>query len=110
MCLALGIDDPEAWLDRVDQRTFDLWQAYYQIEPFGNEWAQTASTLSMISGMQSLIASANGQKMKVVEPLDFMPPDSLGWRRKRKRDEQRGGISDGDLQKTYILASFGFKP
>lgn len=56
-----------------------------------------------------MTAAVNGQKMKVVEPLDFMPPDSLGWRRKKKAGGKRGGISDGKLQTTYILASFGFR-
>jgi len=107
--LALGIDDPEAWLDRIDQRTFDIWEAYYQIEPFGDEWNQTASMLSMISGLQSLTAASYGEKMKVVEPLDFMPGDSLSWKRRRKATPKRGGITDGKLQTTYILASFGFR-
>lgn len=107
--MALGIDDPEAWLDRIDQRTFDIWEAYYQCEPFGNEWAQTASVLSMVSGLQSMTAAVNGQKMKVVEPLDFMPGDSLSWKRRQKAAPKRGGITDGKLQTTYILASFGFR-
>lgn len=56
-----------------------------------------------------MTAAVNGQKMKVVEPLDFMPGDSLSWKRKRKATANRGGISDGKLQTTFILASFGFR-
>ena len=107
MCLALGIDDPEAWLDSVDERTIAIWEAYYQIEPFGNQWQQTASLLSMLSVSQALQAATGGHKMKPLPPIDFMPHDSLGWAKRTK--QKKRGIADGHIQKTFILASFGFR-
>lgn len=47
---------------------FPLWLAYYQLEPFGNEWLQTAS---LESQQYNLHARKPGDPAKY--PVDFMP-------------------------------------
>jgi hypothetical protein len=106
--LALGIEDPEAWLDRISYRTLAIWEAYSRIEPFGNDWQQTAAVLSMLSVQQSMIAATAGQKMTALSPIDFLPSDSLPWIKRSRQVQKTGGIRDGKLQTKYILQSFGF--
>ncbi len=37
LCLRFGVQDPEQWLEDVPDRVWELWKAYYALEPFGGE-------------------------------------------------------------------------
>lgn len=73
LCLALGIDDPEDWLDKVSPRTFALWQAYYQIEPWGKEHERDAMQSMQLHNIAANIAASYGVKVDALSLQDFMP-------------------------------------
>ena len=54
LCLRLGIDDPEQWLEDVPDRVWELWKAYYAVEPFGGERELAAKTVVLL---KQLVAS-----------------------------------------------------
>lgn len=60
----------------------------------------------MQSITQSMIAATVGQKLKPLDPIEFMPADSLGW--VKRKEKTKGGVTDGKLQKQFILQAFGF--
>lgn len=53
-----------------------------------------------------MIAATVGQKLKPLDPIEFMPADSLGW--VKRKEKTKGGVTDGKLQKQFILQAFGF--
>lgn len=75
VCLALGIADPESWLDSVSPRTLALWQAFYRIEPWGRDYERDAILSMMVSQVSSFIAAGNGAKVKPIPMADFMPAE-----------------------------------
>lgn len=87
---------------------FDLWYAYWQVEPFGRQWEQTASILSMLSGAQSLQAATAGCKIETKGVVDFMPAGSVGWDRRRQA-EKRKGTTDPRIQSMMLKQAFGFR-
>lgn len=67
MCLRLGIDDPIEWLENVSDEVFDLWYAYYRLEPWGNEaemMAEVATNTQFAAVLQSTDAKAT---MKAID-------------------------------------------
>ncbi|QDV86915.1 phage tail assembly protein T [Stieleria magnilauensis] len=88
LCLALGIDDPEAWLDSASERQLALWQAFYRIEPWGAEFHRSATQASLASAAISMAAAANGQKIEIQEFGSFMPSDWIGESKRKKRTKQ----------------------
>lgn len=40
MCLKLGLLNPVKVLEETPRWLLDLWEAYYRVEPFGDEWRQ----------------------------------------------------------------------
>lgn len=64
MSVTFGIPYPEI-LDRIDSKTFSLYQAYYNVAPFGEERADLRMGI-----LASTIANCHGNKTK---PFDFMP-------------------------------------
>ena len=61
LCLRLGIDDPIAWLDSVDDDVFDLWYAYWCVEPWGNE-TQLAAEIVASTTASAIMAGADAEK------------------------------------------------
>jgi hypothetical protein len=93
----------------VPQRVYDFWRAYYQCEPFGSEWEQTASVCSMISANTAMLAACHGSKTKSFGVVDFMPADSVSWLRGGRQESQRTGITDPKLQAAFLKQAFGFR-
>jgi|688.fasta_scaffold45821_12 hypothetical protein len=74
VCLGLGIDDPEAWLANVSQRTLAFWEAFYMLEPWGRECERDAVQSAQLSALGATIAASNGIKPKPpLRVADFMP-------------------------------------
>lgn len=82
VCLAVGKDDPESWLESVSERQLLIWKAFYQIEPWGMEFHRHATESSLVSGLISMIAASNGQAVPMREFAEFMPAD---WRDPEKK-------------------------
>lgn len=76
MCLQLGIDDPEAWLDAASDEQLALWQAFDRIEPIGRDWERHAAAMSMIDGLYALTLNVNvpDNEYKPRQLKDFLPP------------------------------------
>lgn len=106
VCLELGIDDPEAWLDSISERVLSVWWAYYQCEPFGSHWEQSASLASVIHANTAMMAATHGAKMEPLSVIDFMPQDSMNWKKRTKLS--RGGIRHPKVQEQIIKQAFGF--
>lgn len=107
VCLELGIDDPETWLDLIPERVFDLWWSYYQCEPFGRNWEQSASIAASVSNVASMIAASNGVKSDPASVLDFMPSESLPWMKRKKYGNN--SVTDGKVQALVLPRMFGFR-
>lgn len=90
----------------MPQRVLDIWWAYYQCEPFGRQWEQAASLMSVMSQNTSMLAATKGSKLKPFGVVDFMPSDSVPW---MKRQKAKSGARDGKLQTLYIKQAFGFR-
>lgn len=89
--MALGIDDPEQWLHEATDRKIAIWEAFFQVEPWGCEWERTAIIASAIS---NTTAAVHGVKKENLYKLqDFMP---IGWagRKPSNKGKKRGTISD----------------
>ena len=85
---------------------FEVWWAYYQCEPFGSHWEQVASMCSMIHSANTMTAASRGVKMEPLSVVDFMPSDSMKWK-KRTRLGSRG-IKHPKAQAEIIKRAFGF--
>jgi hypothetical protein len=85
---------------------FEVWWAYYQCEPFGSHWEQTASLAATIHGTNVVAAAARGVKMEALSVVDFMPSDSMKWK-KRTRLGSRG-IKHPKAQEEIFKRAFGF--
>lgn len=56
-------------LDRMSPRLFNEWWAYHDLEPFGEDWAQTGMTCSLIANTMGGKKKGGGHW----KPADFMP-------------------------------------
>jgi len=69
--LALGHKSLKACQQAISSAEFAEWQAYYRLEPFGEERADLRTGI-----LAALIANVNRdpkQRKKPYEPADFMP-------------------------------------
>lgn len=109
MCLQLGIDDPVAWMDAIPKRTWALWQAYWQVEPWGTDWERHADMMVMLDAIYAAAVNPyrkEGSEHKVREAAAFMPFDyDRGQQRKPAKpditeqiDRFRGATSGHDNQ------------
>lgn len=73
LCLELGIDDPEQWLEDTPKRIVDFWENYYRVEPFGLPWHQTAQTAELLEWIYTMFVARAGQKHDPRKFRDFMP-------------------------------------
>lgn len=76
--MALGIDDPEEWLEHVSPRTLALWEAFYRFEPWGADYERSAMQMHLADANMSMLAATVGQKRKTLLLKDFMPRDWAG--------------------------------
>ena len=86
---------------------FDVWWAYYQCEPFGLHWAQTASMSAVIHANTAMMAATRGAKMEPMSVIDFMPSDSLKWQKRTRLSSK--GIKHPVAQAAVIKRAFGFQ-
>ena len=76
--MKLGIDDPLAWLDTIPDKTWAMWQAYWQIEPWGTDWERHSEMMVMLDAIYAATVNPHLDKRdrhKVREAADFMPRD-----------------------------------
>jgi len=85
---------------------FDIWWSYYQCEPFGSQWEQTASLATVIHGNTAMLAATKGIKTDAFGVIDFMPSDSMKWIKRTKR--RRRAITRSQAQTPIIMKAFGF--
>jgi hypothetical protein len=85
---------------------FDLWWAYYQCEPFGSHWEQTANLASVIHANTAMMAATRGAKTEMFGVIDFMPRDSMTWQKRTKTKSR--GIKNPKVQAQILKQSFGF--
>ena len=79
LCLRLGIDDPEQWLEDVPDRVYSLWDAYSQIEP----WWSEREMLAQLVGLVRMMLAGKYSEENVEKALrnadmlaaSYMPPD-----------------------------------
>lgn len=105
VCLELGIDDPEEWLNSISDRVFNVWWAYYQCEPFGSHWEQTASLAAVVHANTAMLAATRGVKLEPMSVVDFVPSDSMKW---HKRTRTKAGVSHPKVQSEILKRAFGF--
>jgi hypothetical protein len=79
----------DAMLAETTPEQLNEWIAYHQLEPWGDEWVQTATIASAIH---------NAQGNSSVSPLDFIPGQT----------ERSEGLSDEELHE-YIKQKHGAK-
>ena len=94
LCLALGIDDPEQWLQTASERKLTLWRAFYRLEPWGAEFHRSATQSAMTSGVMAMIAAGQGQKVEMRSMEDFMPSD---WADAEKRKQKKKRPNTGKV-------------
>lgn len=75
VCLAVGVDDPIAWLENIEPQTLAIWRAFYRVEPWGSEMERSAEQSSITSMLLSMMAAGNGVEVAPREVKDFMPGD-----------------------------------
>lgn len=83
-----------------------MWWAYYQCEPFGSHWEQTANLAAMIHGNTMTMAAHHGVKMEPLSVVDFVPGDSMPWRKRTRLG--KNGIRHPKVQSQIIKRAFGF--
>ena len=72
----------DAMLADITPEQFNEWIAYHQLEPWGDEWVQTATIAS---------AAHNAAGNSHLSPLDFIPVQT----------ERLVGLSDEQMQAKY---------
>jgi hypothetical protein len=95
-------------LDSIPERVLDIWWAYYQCEPFGSHWEQTASIAAMVSANTTMLAATRGVECESASVLDFLPGDSMPWEKRKKRQKKKG-LRKPQEQIFAIKNAFGFR-
>ena len=93
MCLQLGIDDPEAWLDTAEDRVLRLWEAYWQVEPWGMDWHRHGNQMVMLDAIYAATVNPNlpkGKRHDVRDMSSFMPGEFIDPQKARRG--KRAGI------------------
>jgi hypothetical protein len=77
--------EPEEWLAGIDEATYSKWEAYYRLEPWGDEQFLLARLISLVS---LLVASKAGDKAEdFVIKLEDLMPYNWAFRPQRKADD-----------------------
>jgi hypothetical protein len=82
LCLRLGIDDPEQWLENCSVRKLNIWRAYYAIEPWGDEQRILAAIAAAVRQL-ALFKIESDKTEKLIELLErvaacYMPGEWIG--------------------------------
>lgn len=80
-CARYGLN-VDAMLAEIGPEQFNEWIAYHQLEPWGDEWVQTATVASAVHN-----AAGNSK----VSPLDFLPGQT----------ERITGLSDEEMRDQF---------
>ena len=73
-CLALGIDDPIHWFNCVGAEVVDWWIAYWQLEPFGDQWRQAATIAAEVNFQTAAQTARSTGKMPPIRTIDSYLP------------------------------------
>lgn len=79
-----AIDDPRAWYDSLPDEVVSLWDAYWQLEPWGCDWLRHAEQMVMLDHIYALVANrglSRDQRHLAYKPRRrkaFMPADYAG--------------------------------
>ena len=68
--------DVMAFMDTVDPKILDFWEAYnslYPINTYDDEKREYASVIAMIQRFMAFFASAHGVQMDLMTDNDFLP-------------------------------------
>jgi hypothetical protein len=85
---------------------FEVWWAYYQCEPFGSHWEQTATLAAIVHANNALMAATRGVKMEPMSVVDFVPRDAMTWHKRTKLASR--GVKHPKIQTQIIQRAFGF--
>jgi hypothetical protein len=85
---------------------FQVWWGYYRCEPFGSHWEQTANLASLIHAGNCIAAAGKGVKMDTYSVSDFLPADSVPWR--KRSTVRKAGVRHPKIQSQIIKRAFGF--
>jgi hypothetical protein len=85
---------------------FEVWWAYYQCEPFGSHWEQTASLAAVVHANNAMLAATRGVKMEPLSVVDFVPSDAMKWHKRTKI--KSSGIKHPKAHAEILKKAFGF--
>ncbi len=63
-------------MDSNPPSVLDWWIAYYNIEPFGNEWRQSAGIALEVAKLRNFAVASKGGNPVEVKLEHFLPSDS----------------------------------
>lgn len=77
--MKFGVQDPEQWLEDVDDDLWSLWKSYYSLEPWGNENQLLASIAASLQVIAAKGTDEDGAAatQKVIEKLTALGVDPL---------------------------------
>lgn len=77
--------EPEQWLAEVDETTFRHWEAFYRLEPWGDEQLLLARLVNLVSILLASKAGKDGEDFII--KLEELMPYNWAWRPQRKVDD-----------------------
>lgn len=80
--------EPEEWLASIDEETFRNWEAYYRLEPWGDEQLLLARVVNQLS---LLVAAKFGKDDVVIKVQDLMPGD-WAWRKEEPTEDSIAAV------------------
>ena len=93
----MGVIDVDRMLESMTPQQMDEWLAYYQVEPFGDEWLQAGTIAAVVYNVVASVGSAMGGKSlkekDMRDPDDFIPTDKPKRRRASTPAEQMAVIA-----------------
>jgi hypothetical protein len=75
--LKLGYYDVDAMLEGAPAGTLRKWGAYYEKEPYGDEWHQMSAGVAAMYNLVMMLLAALGSDKDKVDPKDFVPTDQF---------------------------------
>jgi len=76
LCLRTGEIDVFRFMENVDPRVVDFWEAYddmYPINSYDEHKREFASMITMLHRFMNLFASSHGVQLDVLHENDFLP-------------------------------------
>lgn len=104
LCFAWGIQDVEAWLEKVPSRVLDFWEAFDSVEPIGEQWRQTAETNTLIERLVELRLLEFGSKFEPATVDSNMP---ARYRREKKQPATQAVKNDPVSEFEKLGAALG---